>query len=266
MPGIEIHSVTAGEAVIEYVNFGNSAGRPFVILPGLSVKSVLMSANAVAGAYAVFRKDFSVYLFDRRKNLPQKYSVREMAEDTAAAMTALGIKDADIFGVSQGGIMAQYIAAHHPELVHKLVLGSTTWGLSAETEALFARFIQYAREGRGDKLNAGFAEYIYTPAFVEKFGDAIAEFGKLTEPRDLERFVILAGTLNGIDTRPELGMIHCPAFVIGAGNDRITGCAASEQIAELLGCKLYIYENYGHAAYDEAPDYKQRIYDFLMND
>lgn len=263
---IEIKSVTAGEAVIEYINFGNPAGRPFVILPGLSVRSVLLSANSIAAAYKIFAREFSVYLFDRRKNLPETYCMREMAEDTAAAMRELGISGADIFGVSQGGIMAQYIAAYHPDLVHKLVLGSTTWCLSEETKSLMRRLTRLAGEGKGVELNESFAEYVYTPGFMAKYGPVIAEMGKLTEPEDFARFMILAGMLGGADTSAELGMIHCPALVIGARNDRLTGCEASEKLAELLGCELYIYEDYGHAVYDEAPDYKQRMYDFLKKD
>ena len=35
------------------------------------------------------------------------------------------------------------------------------------------------------------------------------------------------------------------------------------EIADLLGCELHIYEDYGHAVYDEAPDYKERILEFF---
>ena len=36
------------------------------------------------------------------------------------------------------------------------------------------------------------------------------------------------------------------------------------EIAEKLNCPLYLYgEEYGHCVFDEAPDYKQRIYDFF---
>ena len=48
-----------------------------------------------------------------------------MALDIAAAMDTLGIKNADIFGVSQGGMIAQYLAIDRPDLVNKLVLAVT---------------------------------------------------------------------------------------------------------------------------------------------
>ena len=39
---------------------------------------------------------------------------------------------------------------------------------------------------------------------------------------------------------------------------------ASEEIADKLGCRLYIYSHLGHAAYEEAKDFNRRVYDFLM--
>ena len=70
-------------------------------------------------------KTHTVYLFSRKRSLPETYSIREMAADQAAAMKAMGISDAHVLGVSQGGMIAQYLASDHPELVGKLVLAVT---------------------------------------------------------------------------------------------------------------------------------------------
>lgn len=108
----------------EYFSFG-SGERTFVILPGLGTRSILFSRMMISAAYKRFCDDFTVYVFDRRRNLPPTYTVREMAHDTAAAMRALGLRNADIFGASLGGMTAQFIAIDSPELVRSLVLGST---------------------------------------------------------------------------------------------------------------------------------------------
>ena len=34
--------------------------------------------------------------------------------------------------------------------------------------------------------------------------------------------------------------------------------------AQKLGCRVFIYEQLGHAAYEEAKDFNRRMYDFLM--
>ena len=36
-----------------------------------------------------------------------------------------------------------------------------------------------------------------------------------------------------------------------------------EEIAEKIRCEIYMYERLGHAAYEEAKDFNERIYKFL---
>lgn len=61
-------------------------------------------------------------------DLPEgQYTVEDMSEDVADTMRALGVDRADVIGFSLGGMIAQSLAAHHPELVRRLVsLCSTT--------------------------------------------------------------------------------------------------------------------------------------------
>ena len=121
---IMVETVKTAAFSMDYFKFGQGE-NVMVILPGLSVQSVMGLADAVADAYGSFADAFTVYLFDRRKELPAVYPVRAMAEDTAAAFQALGLRDVFLFGASQGGMMAMEIALRHPELVRKLALGST---------------------------------------------------------------------------------------------------------------------------------------------
>ena len=57
-------------------------------------------------------------------------------------------------------------------------------------------------------------------------------------------------------------------LVLGSRDDRVLGGKASEQIAEQLenspDCELVMYEDYGHAAYDLAPDYRERLKAFFL--
>ena len=83
------HGCVKTEAfTMRYFSFGRGE-RPLVILPGLSVQSVMGSAQAVAKEYSVMQEEFTVYLFDRREDLPSKYSVYDMAQDTALSSIRL---------------------------------------------------------------------------------------------------------------------------------------------------------------------------------
>ena len=116
-----IETVKTDTFTMDYLCFGH--GRdPLVILPGLSVQSVMGLGDLIAEAYQTLTEDYTVYLFDRRKDLPAVYPIREMARDTAEAIRSLGLSKVALFGASQGGMIAMALAAEHPELVSKLVL------------------------------------------------------------------------------------------------------------------------------------------------
>ncbi|MBQ9030962.1 MAG: alpha/beta fold hydrolase [Parasporobacterium sp.] len=122
---VSIETVSTNDFTMKYCKFGTGE-KTFVILPGLSIQSVLDSADLIAEAYQLFAKDFTVYVFDRREELPASYSVYEMAQDTAAACQTLGMEDINLFGASYGGMAAMEIAIQYPELIEKVVLVSTS--------------------------------------------------------------------------------------------------------------------------------------------
>jgi pimeloyl-ACP methyl ester carboxylesterase len=53
-----------------------------------------------------------------------------MADDVAAALQALGIRQADVFGYSMGSDVALHLVIRHPDVLRKLVLASATYTLS----------------------------------------------------------------------------------------------------------------------------------------
>ena len=65
-----------------------------------------------------------------------------------------------------------------------------------------------------------------------------------------------------MDVYERLGQISCPVLILGGKEDKIVTADASVEMAEKLDCELYLYENLGHAAYEEAADFNQRILDF----
>ena len=102
----------------------------------------------------------------------------------------------------------------------------------------------------------------------EQARELLAESAKSVTEEDLARFVVLAEGIKGFDFTGELRQIACPVLIIGSADDRVLGADSSEEIAEQLkdrpDCELYLYDGYGHAAYDLAPDYKERLLRFLI--
>lgn len=263
---IPIETADTGHCVMQYFRFGTGE-KTMVILPGLAVQSVMGSAQAVAEAYKDFAADYTVYLFDRRMDLPEDYPVREMVKDTAEVMKYLGLHDCYIFGASQGGMIALTIGIEYPELAKKIALGSTTAHLKEAQYEMLEEWIRLAEEKDAVGLYLKFGEDIYPPAVFEQYRDALAAAGGTVTDEDLRRFIILARGTEGFDVTGELEKINCPVFAIGVFEDEVLDSDATMEIAEKLDVRsdfrLFMYIGYGHAAFDTAPDYRKRLMDFF---
>ncbi len=200
---IRIETVHTGAFSMNYFRFG-SGEKTLVILPGLSVQSVMGAADAVEAAYRSMEDAFTVYLFDRRNELPPSYSVRDMARDTAAAFRALGLKEVCLFGASQGGMMAQVIAIEHPELVSKLVLGSSSSHVRDEQYRVIDNWVRLAKSGDRVGLYLSFGEELYPPAVFEQYREALIKTASTVTDEELKRFVTLAEGIRGFDVTDEL--------------------------------------------------------------
>lgn len=248
---------------MEYFSFGEGK-RAFVILPGDSARSVMLSAMAVSGAYKCFAEEYTVFLFDRRRNMPSPYSVRQMASDTAEVMRYLGISDADIFGASQGGMMAMCIAIDNPDLVRKMVLGSTAASVDDQIKATTDQWVTLAQGGDVAALTDLMIDCLFSQNLIDKYKDVLIHMNDGVDENDLRRFIIQTEAIDDFDVMDELYKITCPTLVIGAEGDKTLPAEHSRRIAEKLGCELYMYgAEYGHCVFDEAPDYKQRMLNFF---
>ena len=259
-------TVITGDFSMDYFKFG-CGDEVFVILPGLSVQSVMNSADAVAEAYGILTKRCTVYVFDRRKELPDTYSVFDMAADTAAALTALGIGKATVFGASQGGMIAAVMAAEYPELVENLILGSASAEVSDKQYQTVKKWIRLAKENNAYELYLSFGKALYPKETFERLRGALTDAAKTVTEKELMRFTVLARALKGFDAADELKKISCPTLILGSDDDRVLGADASLNIAKNLNKdtyrELYMYHGCGHAAYDTAANYKERILNFL---
>ncbi|MBQ1632505.1 MAG: alpha/beta hydrolase [Clostridia bacterium] len=258
-----VKTVTIGGTEMDYLHFGNENGEKLVILPGLALKSVTGSAEGIVFAYALLAKDYDVYLFDHIKEEPDGYTVADMARDTLAVFDTLGLTRVHLMGVSMGGMVAQRIAIDAPERVTSLILCSTAMNMTHSNREAFANWISFAEARNTPALMESFGETVYTPSFYAQYKDAIIASGEGAAERDFSNFLISVNAVLSFDVSDEIQKIACPVLVLGAEEDWALGVQASYDLAHALRCESYIYEGYGHAVYDEAPDFLDRIAAFL---
>lgn len=247
---------------IDYAAFGRE-DKPFVIIPGLSLRDVKGAGAGLALMYRMFAKEYRVYVIDKKSNIPEGCTVADLAEDTAAAMNALGITNACVMGVSLGGMIAQELAIRYPELVKKLVLGVTASRTNDTMTAAVSKWIALAESGNFGGIVADMMEVMYSASYVKRHGWMFPLLTIFAKPKNEARFIRLAKACLTCDTYDRLGKIICPTLVLGGADDKIVTGEASLEIVEKIGCKIHMYDGLGHSAYEEAADFNARIYDFL---
>ena len=136
---------------IELDDQGLAGGEPIVLIMGLGMQLIAwpdeLVQQLVSRGFRVLRVDnrdagLSTHLdhlgvpnvawaaLRHAMHLPvsSPYRIADMAADTLGVLDALGIKQAHVCGASMGGMIAQHIAAKHPERVKSLTLIMTTTG------------------------------------------------------------------------------------------------------------------------------------------
>ena len=261
-----IDRVKTADFVMGFLRFG-AGKRTLVILPGLSVQSVLTAAPAIEKRYEIFREDFTVFLFEPRQNLPAPYTVADMASDTAKAMKALGLSGVCLFGASLGGMVSQVIAASCPALVEKAVFASTVCHADEKRRAAVGEWIALAKAGKARELYLAFGEKIYPPEVFARYRDAFVTLSESVTREELARFAALAKGIDGFDARPLLSRVACPVLAIGDKQDALFGEEGVRELADAMKgnprFESSLYDGFGHAAYDTAPDFPRRLYDFF---
>jgi 3-oxoadipate enol-lactonase len=106
----------------------HGSGDPILMIMGLS-----FTLDMWFRIKPVLSKHYRLILFDNRgvgrSDTPRgPYSMRQMADDAAAVMSAAGVSSAYVMGASMGGMIAQELALRYPTRVRALLLGCTSGG------------------------------------------------------------------------------------------------------------------------------------------
>ncbi|MBR0403691.1 MAG: alpha/beta hydrolase [Eggerthellaceae bacterium] len=260
--------LTLASGEMDYIRFGGGK-QVMVMLPGVGdgLKTVRGMALPFALMYRPLARDFTVYVLSRRRELPEHITTREMVADLDEAMGALGLEGSAVVGVSQGGMIAQWLAIDHPQRVGRLVLVVTTSRPNATIEDVVARWAGMAKRGDYRGIIIDTAERSYSERRLRAARIQYRALGSLGKPRSFARFLTQAESCVTHDAYGQLPGISCPTLVIGGTDDRIVTCRASEEIAErIAGSELFLYEGLGHGLYEEAPDFLERVAAFCRGD
>ncbi len=239
---------------MEYLTWGegprtllNILGGPgsFVPTGGLARMIVRRSRPYVAAGY-------TVWIVTRRRHMPTGHGIADMADDYAQVIAAeFGGRVDLVVGESYGGMIAQYLAALHPERVGHVALviagcEVSEWGKDVDTRMATAL-------ARKDATGCGtaFAEYVLPGDRLRwprrLLGPLVGRVLFADEPCPPGDVLTELEAEVSFDSRAVLPTIRMPVLIVSGSRDRFFPPAIIEETAALIpDCTVVRYEGKGH--------------------
>ena len=250
---------------VDYVTFG-TGNQPLVIIPGLGdgLQTVKGMAMPFSITYRILADRYKIYVFSRINELRQGYTTRDMAADVAEAMEVLTITSAYVMGISQGGMIAQWLAADFPERVQKLILAVTTAKPSQLARERIEHWQKLSQSGNFKHLMLDIAQHSYTQKSYQKWRLLYNVMGIFGRIKDKQRIDIQSVSCLKHDSLDFLEKINCPTLIIGAEKDDVLGVDGSLGLQQhIKESQLIILPGCGHALYEQNEDFQKRVLVFL---
>lgn len=266
MLGARNGHVVVGGSPMHYNVFGRGSDH-VVLIPGLGdgLRTVKGMALAMAWMFRAYARDHRVWVISRMDVLEPGMTTRDMARELAEAMERLGIPEARVMGLSQGGMISQWLAIDAPERVARLVIAVSLATQNDTSRSVIGNWVRLAEEDRFGDLAVDTMRRTYTEKGLRRWRPFMWLVRMTSKPQSKERFLVQARSCLSHDALSELGRIQCPVLVIGGALDQIVGGAETQQVmAEAIpGSTLHVYPDQGHAAYEEAKDFNDVVLAFF---
>ena len=206
-------------------------------------RSTHFPATQVPDVRAAMAGDFST----------ARYTLSDMAADSAGLLDALRIRSAHVVGASLGGMVAQTMALEHPDRVRSLTSMMSTTGNTTVGQADLGRF---ARLGPPPNERQGFIDWqvralraVASPAFEfdeARIADVAARsWDRGHDPLGLARHAV--ASLASGDRTERLHALRLPTLVIHGTADVMCDVSGGRATAAAIpGAELLVIEGMGH--------------------
>lgn len=149
---------------------------------------------------------------------PGPYEIADLGADVLAMLDALRIERAVYCGISIGGMVGMWLAAHAPERIAALIaICTSAHPGNPEAWAQRAATVAAARSTKpiADAVTARWLP----PEFAASHPEAAGALHSMLLASPPEGYAACCGALERLDLRPELSLIECPVLVVSGAQD-----------------------------------------------
>jgi 3-oxoadipate enol-lactonase len=253
--------IDAGEIRLDYERSGNAGGPPLLLIMGMSGTALHWGEPFLQ----LLRANFDVIAYDHRgvgasTPLQGPVTIRQMADDAAALLGALGLESAHVLGISMGGMIAQELALGHRSLIDTLTLGCTYCGgpgSALASQEVMSKLAAAMASGDPERvIRAGWEINVSAAMGADERGwesfRAIGMRRAVALPVILEQ-VQACGAHDANARLPELADL--PTLVIHGTDDQLLPVQNGQLIASRIpGSRVQIFDGVGHLFFWERPE------------
>ncbi len=181
---------------------------------------------------------------------PEGMTIDDLAGDVAALMDHLDLGRAVLLGCSIGGVIAQALAAAHPDRIAALILTNTAARIGT-AESWAERIAQVNAAGL-QTMAPAIMERWFAPAF--RASDACALWQTMVARGDPAGYAACCAALAVADLTDRARTIAAPTLVVAGEEDRATPPDLVAKLAQVIpGARLEVIPGAGHLPAIEAP-------------
>lgn len=181
------------------------------------------------------------------------YELAMLAADALAVLDAADVATAHVVGLSMGGMVGMWLAAHRPDRVGRLVLANTTAHIPLR-DMWNSRIETALSVGMGSIASATLQRWV-SERFKTVQPEAIAAIAETMRTMSPAGYAGCCAALRDADQRATVGAIAAPALVLtGAADQAITPAVAEALAAAIPGARCAIVPDAGHLSNIEQPE------------
>ncbi|GIJ76260.1 3-oxoadipate enol-lactonase [Micromonospora phaseoli] len=189
---------------------------------------------------------------------PGPYTIDLLGRKVLRLLDDLGVGRVHYAGLSLGGMVGMWLAAHAPERIDRLALLCTSASLGP-ADGWRARAAT-VRAGRLDTIADTIVERWFTPGFAAAHPETVAAYRDLLTAVPTAGYAACCEAIAGMDLRADLAAVRAPTLVIGAADDLATPPVHAAAIAERIpSARLAVLDGAAHLANVEQPEAVTRL-------
>jgi 3-oxoadipate enol-lactonase len=237
-----------------HYEFRGKRGSPALVFTGSLGTDLTMwrtQADVLKPHFCTLRYDIRGH--GRSPVPPGPYSMDDLGSDLLALLDRLEIERASLCGLSIGGMISMWVAAHAPERVDRLVLCCTSARLGP-SESWHERAAIVRADGVEAVADAVLGRW-FTAGFRDAHPEVIDAMRQTLAATPREGYAGCCEAIAGMDLTGDLPSITAPTLVLAGEHDPSTPPEHGRRIAELIpGARFELVRGAAHLASVERPE------------